>query len=388
MKAAPLTAVFAAVFFCASALAASSSDGLDELDRQELVAHIERAKGCIQLRDFACSEQQLAKARSFANTNADRDALQRAWQAHAYAKQMAPADDARQKYAAQQATLQAGIEARQRDADETARQSRAEARAMARDIASNQQQSAPAVSYGAAVQQGMNAALADRAAIDKIHNQAIANVQNTIAERQRREQAQRDREAAQQQLQRQEQQERRQQLAAQQMRAQQEQDRRAQELARAAQASQERALREEEARREAVARAEEKKAREQQAEQARREQVARQESEKAAKIQAQSQYLAEVKRQFRLKATTCPDGEGKYYAVGVNPNIKPQVVACYGIQFRAQCRGGGISAYGGTKHFASMSASCFAGESVVMEPKLACKPEDVQITVTEVTPCP
>jgi chemotaxis protein histidine kinase CheA len=129
------------------------------------------------------------------------------------------------------------------------------------------------------------------------------------------------------------------------------------------------------------------KAREIQIEQARQDRLAKQEAEKAAKTRAESDYLAEVRRQFRLVARTCPDGEGKYYAVGINPDIKPKVVACYGIKFRAQCMGGGISAYGGTSHFASMSTSCFAGEAVPMAPKLNCKPEDVQITVTEVTPC-
>lgn len=128
-------------------------------------------------------------------------------------------------------------------------------------------------------------------------------------------------------------------------------------------------------------------ARELKAEQARQDRIAKQEAEKSAKSKAESDYLAEVRRQFRLVARTCPDGEGKYYAVGINPKITPKVVACYGIKFRAQCMDGGISAYGGTSHFASMSTSCFAGEALPMEPKLNCKPENVQITVTEVTPC-
>lgn len=374
--------------------APGASDQLDEMDRQELRAHIDRAKACIQSRSFSCATEQLTKAQSFVNGASDRDVLQRAWQDLEYNRQIALSEDAKSKYSGQQAALASEGDVRQREVEEVAQAERANVAAMARARATERQRVPETQGYGAAILQGANSALSDFAAINRIHNQAIANVQNTIAERQRREQEQRDRESAQLERQRKEQREQRQQAAAQQARAQQEQTRVAQVEADAdrerkeqARREQERARREEEARREAVARAEETKARELKIEQERQARVAKQEADKAAKAKAERDYLAEVKRQFKLVARTCPGGEGRYFAVGVNPNIKPELVACYGIKFQAMCRGGGISAYGGTEHFKSLSTSCFMGESVPMEPKLNCKPEDVQITVTEVNPC-
>jgi hypothetical protein len=386
------------------------SEQLDKLEKQDFSAALEQANACIRARSFDCSDRELAKAEKAVNGAKDKAALLVARNGLASERQLV-ADERRRAEETRLASIRREEETRaaeKRRAEEArlasirreeemqaAEERRAVARARAAEeaayVANN---SSSGTNVGAAILQGLNSSLSDYSRIQGIHNQTVANVQNLIAERQRREQEQRDRDRAQQERQRQAQREQQQQAADHQTRARQEQFRVAQvevdvarERQERARREQENARREEEARREAAARAEEARARELRIAQERQDRIVKQEAEKVAKAKSESDFLAEVKRQFKLVARTCPGGEGRYFALGVNPNIKPEIVACYGIQFRAICRGGGISAYGSTSHFRSVANSCFAGEAVPIEPKLNCKPEDIQITVTEVTPC-
>ena len=367
------------------------SDQLDRLDKQDFQELVNEADRCTRNRDFVCAESKLKQAGKLANGSADRAAL--SVSRNSIARERQTIERERQ---AEIARREAQEEEERR---EVMRRERQRQREEEEDrVASERSSSSSGANYGAAALGSLNSTLADYNRLKKMQDQTVNNVTNQIAERQRQEQAQRDSERVRQEQLRQERLQDQREAQARRNRAQQEQNRLAQAQAdsvRAREAVQARAdeqrraerARAEQERQDALARAAETRAREERVEQARRERIAQQEAEKAAQAKAQSEYLAEVKRQFKLKATTCPDGEGKYYAVGVNPNIKPEVVQCYGIKFQAQCPGSRATSYGETSHFASMSTSCFAGESVVMEPKPACKPQDVRITVTEVTPC-
>lgn len=63
------------------------SDKLDQSDRQDFSAAVDKAKRCTQSRDFACAEKALEKAGKFITGNADRKALAAARQDMADAKQ-------------------------------------------------------------------------------------------------------------------------------------------------------------------------------------------------------------------------------------------------------------------------------------------------------------
>lgn len=128
-----------------------------------------------------------------------------------------------------------------------------------------------------------------------------------------------------------------------------------------------------------------------QAEQRRTEEKVRKEEEKRKAAeeakQARWQYLQTVASGTRLRARTCPDGEGKYYVVGTRPRPKPEAVSCVDVYFQARCPGmvGGSS--GVAKNFTGMATDCFMGDTVVIDPKPNCKVGEVNVVVKEVRAC-
>lgn len=108
-------------------------------------------------------------------------------------------------------------------------------------------------------------------------------------------------------------------------------------------------------------------------------------AEQLAAQQAKEQYLRNVAAGTRLVATKCPDGEGKYYATGSRPRIRPEVVSCVDVRFRASCPGGREYSDVTAHNFIGMSG-CF-GDTYEISPKLSCKVDQVHISVLEAKPC-
>jgi hypothetical protein len=127
------------------------------------------------------------------------------------------------------------------------------------------------------------------------------------------------------------------------------------------------------------------------AEQQRAEEKTRKEEEKRKAAedakQARWQYLQMMTSGTRLRARTCPDGEGKYYVVGTRPRPKPEVVSCVDVYFQARCPGMVTGTSGVAKNFTGMATDCFMGDTVVIDPKPNCKVGDVNVVVKEVRAC-
>lgn len=158
----------------------------------------------------------------------------------------------------------------------------------------------------------------------------------------------------------------------------------------------ERIRQQEEARREKQARQQEQAQLQEQAlqkEQARKQELVRKKAEaeksklaeQQAEEQARVQYLQKVAAGTRLVATKCPDGEGQYYATGTMPNIKPEVVGCVDVHFRAYCGDSPQYSDGIAKNFLGMSG-CF-GDTYDINPKPNCKVEQVRIEVVKAQRC-
>jgi hypothetical protein len=108
-------------------------------------------------------------------------------------------------------------------------------------------------------------------------------------------------------------------------------------------------------------------------------------AEKQAEEQLRAQYLKDVAAGTRLVATKCPDGEGKYYATGTRPRIKPEAVSCVDVRFRAYCPGSRQFSEGTAHNFIGM-AGCF-GDTYDISPKPGCKVDQVRIEVVGASEC-
>lgn len=112
-------------------------------------------------------------------------------------------------------------------------------------------------------------------------------------------------------------------------------------------------------------------------------------AEKERKAQAEqwarAQYLQNVTAGTRLVATKCPDGKGNYYATGTRPKIKPEVVGCVDVRYRAYCPGSVNYSEGIAHNFIGMSG-CF-GDTYDINPKPSCNVDQVRIEVVETRAC-
>jgi hypothetical protein len=106
---------------------------------------------------------------------------------------------------------------------------------------------------------------------------------------------------------------------------------------------------------------------------------------KLAEAKADQDYLQQVRAGLQLKARHCPDGEGKYYIVGLRPRIKPERVGCIDVQFEAICEGSVVGSKGVARNFSGLATDCFMGDAVKVEPTPACKVNQVRVEVREVT---
>jgi hypothetical protein len=99
-------------------------------------------------------------------------------------------------------------------------------------------------------------------------------------------------------------------------------------------------------------------------------------------------FFTNTANNIRLSARKCPDGEGKYFVVGIRPkrsNSDP--VSCIDVQYRANCPGSKNYVTGTGKNFLGAATDCFMGDTYRMPEKLDCEAKEVQVKVTKVTAC-
>lgn len=117
------------------------------------------------------------------------------------------------------------------------------------------------------------------------------------------------------------------------------------------------------------------------------EQTAARAAARAEDAAAERKYLEAVRAGTTLSARKCPDGEGRYYVVGIRPKISPQVVACVDLHYRAQCAGSRSFSSGVGNNFSGISTSCYIGDTYKIDPTPPCPIEQVTVTAVKVTAC-
>lgn len=110
-------------------------------------------------------------------------------------------------------------------------------------------------------------------------------------------------------------------------------------------------------------------------------------AEQEAEDRARRDYLQALSRGTRLRARTCPGGEGQYYVVGLLPTVKPKKVDCVDLHYRAQCVGSATYNDGVGKTFLGVATDCFMGDTYKIEPKPACPLDQLNVTVKEIRAC-
>lgn len=121
------------------------------------------------------------------------------------------------------------------------------------------------------------------------------------------------------------------------------------------------------------------------AEKARREKIeADKKAQAEAKAQADSEYLRKLAAGTRLVAQNC---FGEHHVMGKLPSIKPRLVECIDMQFRAYCPGTPrVYHQGVIKNMVGMGTGCY-GDTAQIEPKLACKAAELTVEVVEARGC-
>lgn len=367
-------------------------DKLDAGDRQEFDALIRRADGCTKTRDFGCAEAALAKARKFASTAALRSDLQQSQQRLSSEREQLLAEQRAEREARERAEREAEERAeraerlarRQREAEEAAEERRNAERATQQAILGglNAFQQSLRQSQLASQRTAELVAQANRERAAAAEREAQRQADARRAAAAEREQAQ-QRQQAQQLAQARQAEQRDTQRRLEEERQQREQAQRERERAEreaAAQREQER-LRAEAERQRLAAEAAAQRERERAAREAEKQRLA------AAEAQARRDYLAALASGTRLAARKCPDGEGKYYMVGILAKVSPKPVSCIDVHFKAVCPGNVVGSQGVGRNFLGASTDCFMGDTVAIEPKPACPVDQVQVQVTEVRAC-
>jgi hypothetical protein len=109
--------------------------------------------------------------------------------------------------------------------------------------------------------------------------------------------------------------------------------------------------------------------------------------EKADEEAAKVKYLRDLATGTKLMARKCPSGDGSYFVVGLRPRIKPEVVGCVDVHYRARCDGAGVASDGVGKNFTGAFTDCYMGDTYQIEQKPACPVERVRVEVREVRAC-
>lgn len=188
-------AVLGAVLFASvigtSDAAPSSSEQLDELDRQEFRGRLETVYRCIQARDINCINQALKSAHSLASSADDRRAVQNAAETARQAMAALDGDEAAIRARAEQE--RAAMEAR---AEQTAQRSEAQRQQIIRDANRETNASAarnhsrePGTPLAQGLQNGLSQLQRDYAQVAETHNRAMQNTQQIQAERAKQSQS-------------------------------------------------------------------------------------------------------------------------------------------------------------------------------------------------------
>lgn len=181
-----LAAAFLAVALaCAPALATNQgsvfdmADQFDRVDKQDFQEVINNANVCIRARDFSCGDEQLRKAAKLANGSQDKLALNTATQNLQAERQRVRDEETRRE------------EARREEEQAEERRRRAERE-------EEESSSTASSGYGNAFMQGMQQSMNNYAAMNKIHNESMQNINRIVEEKKANERAareQREREA-------------------------------------------------------------------------------------------------------------------------------------------------------------------------------------------------
>lgn len=368
-------------------------DQLDEADRQEFNAHLLKATGCSKSANFACSANELAKARKFANSAADYAALKAAAENIELSRQLSVRDEAQRKYSSERSAVEVQAVEAEEELAQNRRAAAASGQRAERALLENQRSKdnadkQSARDYKAAIagqiqqRSNENSALLKRmdsqmqAAVNESNRVLAAQASERArvrAEREesetvRRADATRDRQSKQQAN------------TARLEEEQRAQRHRADEAAAAKERSQ-LAMAEQEQKRRKLA--DQQQARLEKADEERR-RIAAANAEKAAAQRAEAEYFTSMRQGIRLVATKCPDNAGHYYATGILPKVKSKVDLCIDVSYEASCPGDRNVVTGVAKNFIGMSG-CF-GDTYQIDPKPECSVKEVRIRVTDVLP--
>jgi hypothetical protein len=368
------------------------ADKLDKLDQKDLQSVLNKADDCTQVRNFTCSEEQLRKAAKLVHGSKDKQALNKASQNLQAEKKRVKEEALARSEEERQIRL---AEERQAEEERIAEQRRL--------MAQNESASSSSTNYAQSFAQGVNEAFNQQNKLTRIQNDTIADINRAAQERQA--QAEADRRAASEQRAKEKERirqqnrtrrEQEQERLQQQIRQQDQERQKKQALLQEKERQQELVRQKEQERKHEQARQKElirQKEQELKQEQARQKELTRKKAEEAAaklaeqkaKKQAEDQYLKSLAAGSRLVATKCPDGEGKYYATGKRPSIKPDVVECVDLHFRAYCPGNTQYTSGVAHNFIGM-AGCF-GDTYEISPTPPCKVDQVQLKVIKAVGC-
>ena len=120
--------------------------------------------------------------------------------------------------------------------------------------------------------------------------------------------------------------------------------------------------------------------------QAEQDQLAREQAAHQQQQRALDNHLAAERRGIRLRALTCPSGQGSYFIAGSRPHVSPQVANCITVHYEARCPGvpSGHGVTGTAYNFVG-GDSCLGDTSEI--PALSCKADQVIVDVREVSTC-
>ena len=339
----------------------------EQLDASDSQTQIEQAEACIRQRDFECSQAALRNASKVATTadlKRDLAAAQAAQALEQALQQQEIVDAARARREAKRQREREEREEADADRERQWQQQRAEA------DASPSYTPSPAAPSTLDMLNQMNKTMMDSqrqiaaAQQQRVEQQRQANER---AQRLRDDQARRDATARANQADRE-----RQALA----------DKRAERIA-ADNAERDRRQAEQLRRDDEAARRLQLAQAEQDRQVAARDARDRAAAQVASALQDQQVLKSEMeflRQGIRLVATTCPGGEGHYYATGT----RPRTDKCIDVHFTATCPGSAIESHGIARNFVGMSG-CF-GDTYQIEPKPACDAKQVSVHVTSVTP--
>jgi hypothetical protein len=106
-------------------------------------------------------------------------------------------------------------------------------------------------------------------------------------------------------------------------------------------------------------------------------------AEQQAEKQAREQYLLAMQSGIRLGVKNC---YGQYEVGGTKPKVKPEVVPCIDVHYRARCEGSAVNYDGVHKNFIGFDVGCF-GDTATISPKPACPVNQLHVEVVEVRTC-